>query len=164
MKTSRVGSIAFLVTVLCSFSFNTRAEMGDIKVTSIAEVEVEVVNNGKKEIKRASPDRALPGAEVIFTNTFKNIGGKSASGIIINNQIPEHTEYKAGSAFGKNCSIIFSVDGGKVFDAAENLKIRGADGKKHTAMPMQYTHIRWHYEGQLLAGRSGEVGFRAEIK
>ena len=101
---------------------------------------------------------------MIFTNIFENICGKTASDIIVNNPIPNDTEYKAGSAFGKDCSIVFSADGGKSFGTAENLKIKGADNKEYTALPRQYTHIRWSYKNQLAAGKSGEVGFRAVIK
>jgi len=163
MKTRYPLPVFILFAALCSYAFNTQAATAPIKVSSLAEVEVEVVESGKKIIRRGTPDKAVPGTEVIFTDTFENVSDKAAGDIVINNPIPENMKYKGGSAFCTNCAIVFSADGGKTFDVAENLKLRGADGKLHTALPGQYTHIRWSYQGQLAAGKSGEVGFRAVI-
>lgn len=165
MRISRLLFTANLLVLLGGYPLAVQAADGAIKVKSVAEIEVTVVGkDGKKEIKRVSPDKAVPGTEVIFTNTFENIGGKTASDIVINNPIPANTEYKAGSAFGKDCAIVFSADGGKKFGHAEELKIKDAEGKERTALPREYTHIRWTYKGQLAAGKSGAVGFRAVIK
>lgn len=165
MRISRLLFTANLLILLGGYPLAVQAAEGVIKVKSVAEVEVTVVGkDDKKEIKRVSPDKAVPGTEVIFTNTFENISGKTASDIVINNPIPADTEYKAGSAFGKDTVIVFSVDGGKKFGHAEELKIKDAEGKERTALPSEYTHIRWSYKDQLTAGKSGEVGFRAVIK
>lgn len=154
-----------LLALLGSFSFSASAAEGAIKVSSIAQTEVEVTDKkGKKTIKRTPVDTAVPGTEVIYTTTFENTSSKPAGNITINNPIPDHTEYKGGSAFGKNCEILFSADNGKTFGHAEELKIIGADGKERTALPREYTNIRWNYKAQLAPGKSGEVGFRAAIK
>ena len=156
---------ATLLALLGSFSSVAGAAEGAIKVTSIAQVEVEVIGkDGKKTLKRSPVDKAIPGTEVIYTTTFENTINKAVGNISINNPIPDNTEYKAGSAFGKDCEILFSVDGGKTFGYAEALKTRGADGKEHPALPREYTHIRWNYKAQLPPGKSGEVGFRTVIK
>ncbi len=165
MRISRLLLTTTLLAMLGSFSLAAHAADGALKVKSIAEVETTLVGkDGKKTVKRTPPEKTVPGSEVIFTNTFENTGNKTASGIVINNPIPANTEYRAGSAFGKDCEILFSADGGKTFGAAENLKIKGTDGKDQTALPKEYTHIRWTYKGQLAAGKSGEVGFRAVVK
>jgi uncharacterized repeat protein (TIGR01451 family) len=154
-----------LLALLGSFSSGAQAADGAIKVTSIAQIEVEVVGqDGKKTLKRTPPDKAIPGTEVIYTTTFENIIKKSVGNIVIDNPIPNDSEYKAGSAFGKDCDILFSVDGGKTFGHAEELKIKDADGKERTPLAKEYTNLRWTYKGQLAAGKSGEVGFRATIK
>jgi uncharacterized repeat protein (TIGR01451 family) len=154
-----------LLALLGSFSSGAQAAGEAIRLTSIAEVEVAVTGkDGKKTLKRTPPEKAIPGTEVIYTTKFENTINKPAGDIVIDNPIPNDSEYKAGSAFGKNCEILFSADGGKKFGHAEELKIKGADGKEHTALAKEYTHIRWTYKGQLAAGKSGEVGFRATIK
>jgi uncharacterized repeat protein (TIGR01451 family) len=164
----RIASSLLTLTILAllgSFSFNAHAVDDAIKITSIAQVEVESIDKkGNKTLKLTSPDKAVPGTEVIFTNTFENVSRKAASNISINNPIPPETEYKAGSAFGKDCDILFSADGGKTFGHAEELKVRDENGKERTALARDYTHIRWNYKKPLGAGKSGEVGFRATIK
>lgn len=164
MRISRLVIFANLFILLGVFPLGVQAAEPTIKVRSIAEIEVEAVNNGIKEITRSSPIKAIPGTEVIYTNTFENVGSETASNIVINNPIPVDTEYKAGSAFGKDCEIVFSVDGGRTFGEAATLKVKGADGNEYSALPRQYTHIRWTYKGQLAVGQSGELGFRAIIK
>ncbi len=154
-----------LLALLGCIPLSAHAAEGAIKVTSIAQVEVEVVGkDGKKTLKRTPPEKAVPGTEVIYTTTFENTINKAAENISINNPIPNDSEYKAGSAFGKNCEILFSADGGKTFGHAEELKIKNADGKERVALPKEYTHIQWNYKTKLAPGKSGEVGFRAAIK
>lgn len=165
MRISHMIMTTTLFMVLGGFSLGSQADDGAVKVTSIAQIEVEVIGkDGKKILKRAPVEKAVPGTEVIYTTTFENKFTKSISDVAINNAIPNDSEYKGGSAFGQDCEILFSIDGGKVFDVAEKLKIKGADGKERTALPKEYTNIRWIYKGQLAAGKSGEVGFRAIIK
>ena len=165
MQISRLLLTTTLLALLGSFSSGVQAADAAIKVTSIAQTEVEIVGkNGKKMLKRSPVEKAVPGTEVIYTTTFENIIKKPAGNIVIDNPIPNDSEYKAGSAFGKDCDILFSVDGGKKFGHAEELTIKDADGKVRPALAREYTHIRWIYKGQLAAGKSGEVGFRAVIK
>lgn len=165
MRIYRLFLITTLFVALGSFSLGAHAADGAIKVKSIAETEVEVVGqDGKKTLKRSPVEKAVPGTEVIYTTTFENLIDKAVGNIVIDNPVPNDSEYKGGSAFGKDCEILFSTDGGKHFAKAESLKIKGADGKERTALPKEYTNIRWTYKGQLAAGKSGEVGFRAAIK
>jgi uncharacterized repeat protein (TIGR01451 family) len=155
-----------LLALLGSFSSAAlAAEKGAVKLTNIAQTEVEVSNNkGEKTLKRTLVEKAVPGTEVIYTTTFENIIKQPVGNIVINNPVPENTEYKAGSAFGKDCDIQFSADGGKTFGHAEDLKITGADGKERSAMPKEYTHIRWLYKSTLAAGKTGEVGFHVIVE
>jgi uncharacterized repeat protein (TIGR01451 family) len=165
MRISRLLLATTLLALLGTFVSAAHAADSPIKVTSIAQIEVEVTGaDGKKTLKRTPPDKAVPGTVVIYTNTFENTGKKPADNIVINNPIPNDSEYVAGSAFGKDCEILFSVDGGKKFGHAEELKIKDAQGNVRTALAREYTHIRWNLKVQLGAGKSGEVGFRATIK
>jgi len=154
-----------LIVLLAGFSSGTYAADAAIKATSIAQTEVEVTDkNGNKTLKREPVVKAVPGSEVIFTTTFENTIGKPASNIVINNPIPKDTEYKGGSVFGKDCEILFSVDGGKKFGHAEELKLKDAEGNERTALPKEYTNIRWTYKVPLAPGKTSEIGFRAVIK
>ena len=164
----RIFNLLFTITLcalLGSLSSSAHAAADAIKISSAAQVEIEVIGkDGKKTLQRIFPVKAIPGTEVIYTNTFENVIDKVVSNIVINNAIPNDSEYKAGSAFGKDCEILFSADGGKKFAHAEELKTTDAAGKERSALAKEYTHIRWIYKGQLAAGKSGEIGFRAVIK
>lgn len=141
------------------------ADVGAIKLTSLAEVEQVILGkDGKSSVKRVPPAKAVPGTEVIFTTVFENVSNKPAGDIVITNPVPDNTSYKAGSAMGRDTEIAYSVDGGRNFAAPEQLKVKGEDGKPRTAQASEYTHIRWRYKKQLPAGKSGDVSFRAVIK
>lgn len=159
----RIINLIFTSIFLIGLSFNASAADGAIKVSSTAQVELELVKDGKKTLMRQPVEKAVPGTEVIFTNTFENTSDKTASDITINNPIPNSTIYKAGSAFGTDCDILFSVDGGRKFAHAEELKVIDAEGNERIALPKEYTNIRWVYKKQLPTGKSSEVGFRATI-
>ncbi|MDH2917268.1 MAG: hypothetical protein PXX77_10395 [Gallionella sp.] len=164
MRIARLMFTTMLLTLLSGYSLAVQAA-DDIKVTSIAEIEIVTVGkDGKKTFKRTPPGKAIPGTEVIFTNIFENVGKKAASNIVIDNPIPENTFFKADSAMGKDTVITFSADGGKTLGLPEKIKLKGSDGKLRIAQPNEYTHIRWTYKGQLAPGKSSEVSFRAVIK
>jgi hypothetical protein len=156
---------ALLSLAVGGFSPALQAADGAIRLKSLAQVEREVVDkDGNKTLQRMPVQKAVPATEVIYTTTFENITAKPVGNIVINNPIPNDSEYKAGSAFGKVCDIVFSADGGKRYATAAQLQIQGADGKERIARPSEYTHIRWTYKEQLAPGQSGEVGFRSVIK
>lgn len=139
------------------------AKAGSIKVQSLAEQEVEVkLPDGKTSKKRQPVEKALPGSEVIYTTRFTNEGAKAAGNIVINNPVPASTTYVAGSAFGDNTAITYSVDG-KNFNSADKLTIKTKEGRERPALPSEYKAIRWSQKGELAPGKTGEVGFRVKI-
>lgn len=164
MRISNILLTTSLLLGLLSWPAIAQAADSTVSLTSRAQLEIEVIDKeGKKTLHRTPVQKAVPASEVIYTTSFQNHGNKPVGNIVINNPVPNHSRYQAGSAFGKDCDILFSVDGGKVFATAAQLKTKGDDGKERTALAKDYTHIRWIHQGQLLSGRSGEVGFRAVI-
>jgi uncharacterized repeat protein (TIGR01451 family) len=153
-----------IAVLLAAFHLPAQAAAGQVELKSIAEREVETVTNGKKEIRRAPVNKAVPGDEIIYTTIFRNLAGKPVGDIVITNPVPNDSLYKADSASGANAVITFSVDGGKQYAAPGQLTVKTKDGKTRAALPSDYTHIRWTYKGELGAGKSGEVSFRAFIK
>ncbi len=143
---------------------HAQATSDAVEVKSIAEQEITTVNNGKKEIKRIPVGKAVPGDEIIYTNTFKNLIQKPAANIVITNPVPNDSIYKGGSASGDNTDITFSIDGGKQYAAPDKLIVKTKEGKTRPALPPDYTHIRWTYKGELGVGKTGEVSFRTVIK
>jgi len=142
-----------------------RAQQHDLVIKSIAEREVEVKNaQGVIEKKRVPLSRAIPGAEVIYTTTFTNHGSKPAGNVVITNPVPENTSYVGSSALGDKTAIRFSVDGGKTYGTRDALIVRTADGRERPALPSDYTHIQWAYQGDLRPGDTGTAGFRVLVK
>jgi uncharacterized repeat protein (TIGR01451 family) len=137
---------------------------GDIEFRNIAEQEVEVkAADGKLEKKRVAVAKAVPGAEIIYTSTFRNVGKRAAANIQVVNPVPANTIIVGGSAFGDNTDITFSADGGKTWATADKVKVIGADGKERPAGISELTHVRWVYRGELASGKQGAVGFRVVV-
>lgn len=139
-----------------------------VELTSKVEMEVEVEQDGTKTKKRVTPAKALPGDEVIYTLAYANKGAAPADNVVIDNPVPEHTDYVGGSAWGEGMDVTFSVDGGKSFAAPEQLKVRVKDEAgndvERMAKPDEYTHLRWSRKQAVPPGGTGEVGFRARIE
>jgi uncharacterized repeat protein (TIGR01451 family) len=158
------------IRVLCSAVLLTAfvlpahaADPGAIKISSIAEKETAVVDNdGKTQTLLTRVDTALPGDEIIYTTTFENISNKPAGNIVITNPIPNDTTYL--SAIGDNTQITFSIDGGNQYAAPDNLIVTANEGDTRSAIPSDYTHLRWVYLGDLGVGEISDVSFRAVIK
>ncbi len=164
MQKLRFVPTLLAAVLLTAFHLSALAAPGQVEIKSIAEREVETVKNGKKETHRAPVNKAVPGDEIIYTTTFRNLAGKPVGDIVITNPVPNDSLYKADTANGANTVISFSVDGGKQYAAPGQLTVRTQDGKTRAALPADYTHIRWTYKGELGAGKTGEVSFRAVIK
>ena len=74
---SRHRLIPALCTALLASVLHLNAYAADaVEVKSMAEQEVEVVEKGKKVIKRVPVDKAVPGSEIVYTTTFKNLISK----------------------------------------------------------------------------------------
>jgi len=157
--------ITALVVLLHLAAGSAIAQSNPILMKNVAETEVEVRNaQGVVEKKRVPVEKAIPGTEVIYTTTFTNNGAKPASNIVITNPVPANTAYVAGSAFGDNTDVTFSIDNGKTYLPADKLRVRTADGRERAAVPADYTHVRWAYRGELAPAKTGTAGFRAVIK
>ena len=165
-KLNLVTRTAWVVAVSLALAVThvAHAQQGSIELKNVAEIEIETKDaQGKVERKRAPVAKAIPGTEVIYTTTFKNVGTKPAGNIVINNPVPANTTLVAGSVFGGNMDITYSLDG-KTFATPDKLKVKDKDGKEVTATAADYTAIRWAYKGELAAGKVETAGFRSVIK
>jgi len=140
------------------------ARQGTVELRNVAEVEAtETAPDGKKVAKRMPADKAPPGTEVIYTSSFRNTGKQAAGGIVVSNPIPANTTLVGGSGFGENATIAYSADHGKTWAPADQVKVRGADGKDRPAGLSEFTDVRWTYRGELAPGKSSSVGFRVTV-
>src|SRR5512135_752146 len=98
MSKLRFITTVYAAVLLTGLSVSAQAAPGTVEVKSTAEKEVVTVKNGKKEIKRAPVEKAVPGDEIIYITTFKNLTGKPADNIVISNPVPNASLYVGGSA------------------------------------------------------------------
>lgn len=135
-----------------------------LSIKAIAEVESKSVVGGKELVRLISADRVVPGDRVIYTLEVRNTGAAALAAPTFTQPIPDHMQYLADSAVGPGAEVSYSVDGGRSFDAPDNLKVHGADGEARPAVAADYTHIRWRLKNALKANSVAFVRFRALVK
>jgi uncharacterized repeat protein (TIGR01451 family) len=106
----------------------------------------------------------VPGDRVIYTLEVRNTGATALDAPVVTHPVPEHMRYVADSAVGPGAEVSYSVDGGRSFDRAENLKVPGIDGRLRRAIAADYTDIRWQLKNTLKANSVAFVRFRALVK
>ena len=165
MKHLSLIFLSILIMIMAGPFSALAQEKGTIELKSIAEVEKEDFNaEGQKVVMRVPATKVVPGDEVIYTNTYTNVGKEAASKVVITNPIPEHMQYVNASATGADMAITFSIDKGNTYDEPASLMKTQADGTKQLAKPVDYTHIRWVRQKALDPGEKGEVSFRARLQ
>jgi uncharacterized repeat protein (TIGR01451 family) len=155
--------IGIAAILACSFGSQAFAQSaGCIALKSTAEVEQEVVNDKGEKSKQLVPvAKVVPGVQVIWTVTANNICKKPSDNVTINNPVPEHMTYVAGSAFGAGADITYSLDG-ITFGAAGDLTVT-ENGVTRKARADEYRHIRWVFKSALPPGASAVARFRAVL-
>jgi uncharacterized repeat protein (TIGR01451 family) len=141
----------------------TQEAADPLTIKAIAEVESKSTAHGRDVVKLIPADRVVPGDQVIYTLEARNTGAALAAPVIVH-PIPEHMRYVADSAVGPGAEVSYSVDGGRSFDRAENLKVPGKDGEPRPAVAADYTHIRWRLKNSLKANSVAFVRFRARVE
>jgi len=167
MKETRPIFKLFFSALIFIFTFSVNAFAEDGKIVLTNKVFKQVIKkdkDGSTTYDYIEPGTALPGDVMMYIITFENIGDSPAEGIVVNDPVPNNSEYRVGSAFGKNTNITFSIDGGKSFGNPEELVVKDKNGQQWTAKPESYTHIRWVYSKPLAPGEKGEVSFKTKIK
>jgi len=57
------------------------------------------------QISKASDSLVAPGATLVYTVTYRNVGGTGATGVVITETVPDHTIFNAaGSTPGWSCA------------------------------------------------------------
>ena len=142
-----------------------QAGSGALDLKTVVEKVVEVkAPDGTTKTELVPAAVAVPGDQVVYTVTFKNVGNQSADNIRITNPIPAEMQYVADTASGPGSDVLYSVDGGKTYGRAAELFVTESDGRKRPAGPADYTHIRWVLKAPLAAGAQGFARFRATVR
>jgi uncharacterized repeat protein (TIGR01451 family) len=165
VKLIGVTAVLILALICTAFGSDAAPEKGKVEVNVVVEKEVEAIGpDGKTIIQQVPAEKVIPGDEVIYTITYTNNGDEPAENLVVNNPIPEHMQYVAGSASVSGSSITFSVDNGKSFDIPEKLTVQDVEGKPVIAKPADYTNIRWTLDHPVAPKSSGAVSYRAKLE
>jgi uncharacterized repeat protein (TIGR01451 family) len=159
-------SIEILTTVgllLMAATAAAQEAVDPLAIKAIAEVESKSTAHGREVIKLIPADRVVPGDQVIYTLEVRNTGAAIEAPVVVH-PVPEHMRYVADSAVGPGAEVSYSVDGGRSFDRAENLKVPGKEGEPRPAVAADYTHIRWRLKNSLKANSVAFVRFRAQVE
>ncbi len=125
--------------------------------------EVKVMESGERTTTWVKATKVVPGTLIRYVNALDNVGDKKAEKLVVKNAIPEHMEYVASSASCQtDCSLSYSVDGGKSYKNAEELYV-GTGEKRHLAEASEYTDIRWVLD-VLDATSQSSVEYKARLK
>lgn len=131
--------------------------------TTVQKEQMVVNENGEAETRLVPAEVVVPGESVIYTITFKNVSAEPADNVVITNPIAEDLMYVEGSAFGPGMDLLFSVDGGVTFAAADELSVIES-GEVRGAEPGDFTHVRWVLKNDLEVGAQGMARFAAVLE
>jgi uncharacterized repeat protein (TIGR01451 family) len=119
---------------------------------------------GRAPVELVPADKVVPGDRVIYTLEVRNGAETVLDAPTFSYPIPEHMRYIADSAVGPGAVVSYSMDGGHTFARAEDLKVKGPDGKLRAAVAADYTDIRWQLKNRLKANSVAFVRFRTVVK
>jgi uncharacterized repeat protein (TIGR01451 family) len=163
MKTSIQVTCA-LATLLALSTAAHAQDKGCIELKTVAESEQQYVNDaGQKATRLVPASKVVPGDEVIWTITAKNVCDKPADSIVIANPVPEQMSYVANSAVGVGADITYSLDG-KDFKALGALTVSEASGAVRPARADEFRAVRWTYKNAFASGATAFVRYRALVK
>ncbi len=135
----------------------------NVAVSITAEKEVVVTESGKKVTKAIPAGEFVPGDTIIYTITYVNTGNETATNAVIDDPIPQGTNYIANSATGAGADVTFSIDKGKTYKKPALLVREAGKKEKRPAPPELYTNIRWTV-ATIPAGANGKLGFKVRVK
>ncbi len=134
-----------------------------IELQASAETEEQYTDDQGRAATRLVPaGKIVPGNEVIWTITAKNVCDSAAENIVIANPVPEHMTYVASSAMGVGTAITYSLDG-QQFASANELTAKEADGSSRPARAAEIRAIRWTYTAPFPKGATAFVRYRATV-
>ncbi len=146
-----------IVFMFCSLIAYAKDQKIELKNEAFFEKE-KVAKNGTKKMELVPVKTAVPGEEVLFVITYKNIGNEAASDIVVTNPVPKNMTFRSAEQ-----NSLVSVDGGTNYDELRKLKIKDQGNLVREALAKDVTHVRWRIPGQLAPKAEGKVKFKAVL-
>jgi uncharacterized repeat protein (TIGR01451 family) len=104
------------------------------------------------------------GDDLFYTLRVRNASDAAVENPVIVKAMPRNTVYVDQSAVGPATIIEFSIDGGSVFAAPDELSVVTSPDMTRAATTSDYTHIRWRLRHPLAAGATALLRFRGVFK
>lgn len=167
MYFKRIFIIFAVFLLACSSSVSAADNKPDLALSLTAEKEVLVKDeNGREKTAYQEVKDTNPGDILRYTIRYANKGKTEAKEAVINDPVPEGTEYISESAEGKGSEITFSIDG-KIFQSPPLLKykVKRPDGTEieYVASSDMYKQIRWKLLKPVMPGDSGTLSFKVRV-
>lgn len=152
------------IALLLAYAASATAENpGCVQLSTTASTEQTVVDaSGQKATRLVPAAKIVPGDEVVWTITARNVCKLPVDRIVIANAVPEHMTFVAGNETAIGVATTYSIDG-KDFRPASELTVKAADGSAHAAPPSAYRAVRWTYGVPLASGAETSVRYRAAV-
>ncbi|MGQ0763557.1 MAG: hypothetical protein ACT4OT_16295 [Acidobacteriota bacterium] len=143
-------------------SYNLAGSTGE-DINVIAPPNVELVKSVNP------PGEQSPGIDLAYTIAFTNNGGSAAQSLVIDDPIPNNTDFKVGSVTsnlgttGLNVVVAYSNNGGSTYVYTP----ASGGGGALAGYDRNVTNIRWTFSGNLsqtTPNNAGSVSFTARIR
>ena len=135
-----------------------------LSIETLAERRVVRASSEGAQVEFVAADELHIGDEIFYTLRVRNTSDSAIASPAIIKAMPRNTVYVDGSAVGPASDIEFSIDGGTVFAAPEELTVTAMPGVTRLAVATDYTHIRWQLRHPLAAGATALLRFRGVFK
>jgi hypothetical protein len=158
-----VSQVAHAVPLSAALQVAAADPQADVKIDSLIMVErTEESETGETVTTLLDPAtvKVIPGDRLLFTNSYRNMGGNSVTGFVVNN--PVHGAVTFVEVL-EDWALV-SVDGGQNFGKLSELSVAEATADMRPAAASDVTHIRWILPSPIAPGASGELRFRGIVK
>lgn len=161
----RKNMLTVLTIVIWMIGIGKTQAENNLQITNEVFQEIEIKSpDGKIEHKRIPATTVIPGTEVFYVITYRNIGSNPADNVAVTNPIPKELEFISASVEKSAANAQVSVDGGKTYDELTRLEVTDSNGKSRAARPSDVSHVRWMLQSSIEPGSKGTVSYRARLK
>lgn len=115
-------------------------------------------------VDKGEDARVQPGEVLTYTITGTNRGQSAARRVSITNAVPRGVAYVPESAAGDHLTVLFSVDGGRRFDAWPPRVRDAKTGQERVAAATEVTHIRWTCRKPLAPGEQVAATYQVRVR
>ncbi len=161
---------AFLMVTFLSGVVVLASKSGrDILPFAKPSVKVALSGNVVRDGERldVSKEAVNPGDVLEWSIASENEGDASANEYSAIGQIPNGTEFVAGSAVAKeDANVTYSIDGGKSYSGKPMMKVKQADGSEKLvpAPASKYTQVRFEYSDSIAPAGKVSANYKVRVK